>query len=91
MNMSYEIMQLVHLTCRKDRIQSPTRKEGRDLFQRKSDVSSRFTPINIHKDELEAPRVRDSVTEERASKEYKREVDPPRKMKTTLGTRDHSR
>ena len=31
MNMSYEIfltMQLMYLTCRKDHVQSPTRKEG---------------------------------------------------------------
>ena len=71
MNMYYEMMQRVHLTCRKDNIQSPIRKEGRDLFQRKSDDSSRFTPINIHEDEPEAPRVKDTMTEERASEEYK--------------------
>ena len=33
-------IQLVHLTCRKDNVQSPTRKEGWDLFQRTSDNSS---------------------------------------------------
>ena len=47
MNMHYEmflIIQLVHLTCRKDRVQSPTRKEGRDLFQTISDDSSRNNP-----------------------------------------------
>ena len=36
MNMPYEMfltIQLMHLTCRKDCVQSPTRKEGRDLFQ----------------------------------------------------------
>ena len=46
--MPYEMfwtMQLVHLTCRKDRVQSPTRKEGWDLFQWTSDDSSRFTLI----------------------------------------------
>ena len=92
--MSYEMfltMQLVHLTCRKDCVKSPTRIEGSNLFQRKSDDSSRFTPINIHEDEPEAPRVKDTLTKERASEEYKREVDPPREMKTTLGTRDNSR
>ena len=48
MNMPYEIfltIQLMHLTCRKDRVQSPTSKEGWDLFQRTSDDSSRFTVI----------------------------------------------
>ena len=35
MNMPYEMfltIQLMHLTCRKDHVQSPTRKEGWDLF-----------------------------------------------------------
>ena len=44
MNMPYEMfltIQLMHLTCRKDYVQSPTRKEGRDLFRRTSDDSSR--------------------------------------------------
>ena len=44
MNITYEIflaIQLMHLTCRKDRMQSPRRKEGRDLFRRTSDDSSR--------------------------------------------------
>ena len=81
----------MHLTCRKDHVQFPTRKEGRDLFWRTSDDCWRFTPISIHEDELEAPRARDIVTEERASKEYKRVVDPPREMNTILGTRDNSR
>ena len=43
MNIPYEIfltIQLMHLTCRKDRIQSPTIKEGQDLFLRTSDNSS---------------------------------------------------
>ena len=76
MNMPYEMfltMQLMHLTCRKDHEQSPIRKEGWDLFRRTSDDSSvrRFTPINIHEDEPEAPRVRDIVAKERASEEYK--------------------
>ena len=47
MNMPYEMfltIQLVHLTCRKDHVKSPTRKEGRDLFQRTSDDSSRKNP-----------------------------------------------
>ena len=61
------------------------------MFRRTSDDSSRFTPINIHEDEPEATRVKDTVTEERASKEYKRAIDPPREMKTTLGMRDNSR
>ena len=45
MNIPYEMflnIQLMHLTCRKDRIQSPTRKEGRNLFQRTSDDSSKM-------------------------------------------------
>ena len=47
MNMPYEMfltIQLMHLTCRKNRVQSPTRKEGRDLFRRTSDDSSRNNP-----------------------------------------------
>ena len=50
-----------------------------------------FIPINIHEDEPKAPRVRDTMTEERASEEYKRVVDPPREINTTLGVRDNSR
>ena len=71
-NENFLIMQL-NLTCRKDHVQSPTRKEGWDLFWRTSDDSSvrRFTPINIHEDEPEDPRVRDTVTKERDSEEYK--------------------
>ena len=49
MNIPYEMfltIQLMHLTCRKDRVQSPTRKEGRDLFRRTSDDSSRNNPSN---------------------------------------------
>ena len=47
MNIPYEMfltIQLMHLTCRKNHVQSPTRKEGRDLFQRTSDDSSRNNP-----------------------------------------------
>ena len=69
MNIPYEMfltIQLVHLTCRKDRVQSPTRKEGRDLFRRTSDDSSIFTPISIHKYEPEA-----SIENKRDSEEYK--------------------
>ena len=47
MNIPYEMfltIQLMHLNCRKDRIQSPTRKEGWDLFQRTSGDSSRNNP-----------------------------------------------
>ena len=54
MNMSYEMfltIQLMHLTCRKDRIQSPTRKEGWDLFQRTSDDSSRFIVLGLSQKE----------------------------------------
>ena len=54
MNMPYEMsltIQLMHLTCRKYCVQSPTRKEGCDIFQRTSDDSLRFTPISIHEDE----------------------------------------
>ena len=55
MSIPYEIfltIQLIHLTYRKDHVQYPTRKEGRDLFRGTSDDSSRFTPIRIHEDEL---------------------------------------
>ena len=47
MNMPYEMFLTIqmHLTCRKDCVKSPTRKEGWDLFQRTSDDSSRFTLI----------------------------------------------
>ena len=62
-------MQLIYLTCTKDLEQSPTRKEGWDVSQRTSDDSlvRRFSPINIHDDEPEAPKVRDTLKKERAS------------------------
>ena len=44
MNMPYEnflTIQLVHLTCRKDHVQSLIRKEGLDLSRRTSSDSSR--------------------------------------------------
>ena len=43
MNMPYEMFLTtqMNLTCRKNRVQSPTRKEERDLFRRTSDASSR--------------------------------------------------
>ena len=47
MNMPYEMfltIKLMHLTCRKDHIQSSTRKEGRDLFFGTSDGSSINNP-----------------------------------------------
>ena len=47
MNIPYEMflnIQIMHLTCRKDRVKSPTRKEGQGLFQRTSDDSSRNNP-----------------------------------------------
>ena len=47
MNIPYEMfltIQLMHLTCRKDHVQSPKIKEGRDLFQRTSDNNSRKNP-----------------------------------------------
>ena len=72
MHMFYEIvlpMQLVHLNYRKGIVQPPTEKEGRDLFRRTSDDSSRFTPISIHEDEPEAFRVKDTIAKERASEE----------------------
>ena len=74
MNMPYKMfltIQLVHLTCGKDHVQSLTRKEGWDLFQRTSDDNSIFTPISIHEDELEALMVKDTMVEEIPSKEYK--------------------
>ena len=42
MNIPYEIFLTIqmHLTCRKDCVQSPTNKEGWDLFRRTSDDSS---------------------------------------------------
>ena len=49
-------MQPVHLNCRKGPVQPPTRR------MRLSDDNSRFTAIKY-----EAPRVRDTMTEERAS------------------------
>ena len=36
---------MVHLTCRKDRVQSPITKEGWYLFRIKSDDNSTFTLI----------------------------------------------
>ena len=47
MNIPYEMfltIQLMHLTCRKNHVQSPTRKEGRDLFRITSDDISRNNP-----------------------------------------------
>ena len=47
MNILYEMfltIQLMHLTHRKYRVQSPTRKQGWDLFRRTSDDSSRNNP-----------------------------------------------
>ena len=44
MNIPYEMfltIQLIHLTCRKDRVKSPTSKEGWDLFRRTSDDNSK--------------------------------------------------
>ena len=61
------------------------------MFRRTSDDSSRLTTINIHEDEPKSPRVRDTMMKERAPEEYKRTVDPPQNMRTTLGMRDNSR
>ena len=55
------------------------------LVMNNSDNSSRITPINTHEDENESPRVRDNVTKERASEEYKRAVDPPLRDEYHLG------
>ena len=46
MNMPYEIFLTIqmNLTCRKNHVQSPTIKEGRDLFRRTSDDRSRNNP-----------------------------------------------
>ena len=43
------------------------------MFRRTSDDSSvrRYNPINIHEDEYEAPRVRDTMVEETTLEEYK--------------------
>ena len=42
-------------------------------MRRTSDGNSvrRYNPINIHEDEFEGPRVRDTIVEERATEEYK--------------------
>ena len=48
MNIPYEMfltIQLMHLTCRKYCVQSPTSKEGWDLFRRTSDDSSKWRII----------------------------------------------
>ena len=87
MHMFYEIvltMKLVHLNCRKGPEQPPTRKQGWDLFRRTSDDNSKFTPINMN---LKLP---GSKTPWR-KKELQRAVDPPWRMKTTMGTKDNSR
>ena len=46
MNMPYEMFLTIqmHLNCRKNRVQSPTRKEGRDLFRGTSGDNSRKNP-----------------------------------------------
>ena len=61
------------MNCRKYCVQSPTRKEGWDLFWGTSDDNSVriFTPINIHEDESKAPMVKENVVEQRYSKDYK--------------------
>ena len=43
------------------------------MFRKTSDDSSIriYNPINIHEYEYEAPRVKDTMVEERASEEYK--------------------
>ena len=85
--MFYEIvltMQLVHFNCRKIPVQPPTRKEGWDLFWRTSDDNSRFTPINLN---LKLPGSQTSWWK----KDLQKVVDPPQRMKTTMGMRDNSR
>ena len=59
----------MYLSYRKNCVQSPTRKQGWDLFRRTSDdiLVRRYNLINIHEDGSEAPRVSDIVVEERAS------------------------
>ena len=54
--------------------------------------NNKWWQFNIHsnKHELEALKFIDTVTEERASNEFKRAVDPPREMKTILEMRDNS-
>ena len=87
MYMFYEMvltMLLVHLNCRKGHVQPPTRKQGWDLFRRTSDDNSRFTPINMN---LKLPGSETPWWK----KELQKEVDPPRRMKTTMGMRDNSR
>ena len=76
------------LTCRKDRVQSPKRKEGWDLFWRTSDDNSRFTPINMN---LKLPGWETPWWKKELQKNIRRAVDPPQEMNTTLGMRDSSR
>ena len=79
----YEIvltMQLVHLICRKGPVQPPTRKEGWDLFWRISDDNS--INMNLKLPGSETPWQK---------KELQRAIDPPWRMKTTMGTRDNWR
>ena len=52
----------MHLNCRKGPEQPPTRKQGLDLFRKTSDDNSK---IHSNKHEFEAPRVTDTMTEER--------------------------
>ena len=78
--MSYEMvltMQLVHLTCRKGHLQPPTRKEGQDLFWRKSDDN----PINMN---LKLP----GLETPWRKKELQKAVDPPLRMKTTMAMKE---
>ena len=83
MNIPYEMfltIQLMHFTCRKYRVQSPTRKQGWDLFQRTSDDNSRNMNLKLLGSETPWQK-----------KELQRAVDPPWRMKNTMGIRDNSR
>ena len=70
----------LHACDGKGHVKPPKRKEGWYLFQRTSDDNS------IHKN-LKLP---GSETPWQ-KKELQRAVDPPRRMKTTMGMRDNSR
>ena len=88
MDMHYEMfltIQLVRLTCRKDRVQLPTRKEGWDLFRRTSNDSSRFTPISIHEEEPKASQVKYTIAKKELQKNIKRMVDTPQRDENHLG------
>ena len=81
---SRRILPTNQIKNKKGPVQPPTRREGWYLFQRASDDNSRFTTINMN---LKLPGSKTPWWK----KELQRMVDPPWRMKTTMGTRDNSR